>query len=389
MTWDNRENNLNQDMSENTIESVKLNNIFSWFQSEVLTKIQEESLNFWENQFDWKLIGIFTDANVLAFDEEFFVTKIKLNKKNSVVLKLSKTAVEIFLDKIFQKKEGSDRFKFEDMTELEANILTEFNNAIYNSFSEKIEAQTEESDEDYQLTFYVNDEDKLGKYLIIIPDNCIKPESLALKKDVFSENNFPSSITEVDIKVGDTKLDLKDLQSLENGDYIVLEDSNINLMELIIQGERTKMQISPEPSLIVNIDNNGSKDMDNITKNMWDSIQIEVGAEFEKVKMSLGDLKQISEGLVMDIGSVYENKINLKVEEKIIANGELVIINDRYGVRINEVFAEENVSDTIGENPESNLDEMMDTEEEVPQENAEGNNEDFDYSNFDIEDENI
>jgi len=129
--------------------------------------------------------------------------------------------------------------------------------------------------------------------------------------------------------------------------------------------------------------------MDNITKNMWDSIQIEVGAEFEKVKMSLGDLKQISEGLVMDIGSVYENKINLKVEEKIIANGELVIINDRYGVRINEVFAEENVSDTIGENPESNLDEMMDTEEEVPQENAEGNNEDFDYSNFDIEDENI
>jgi len=376
-------------MSENIIETIKLNNVFSWFQSEVLTKIQEESLNFWENQFDWKLIGIFTDANVLTFGEEFFVTKIKLNKKNSVVLKLSKTAVEIFLDKIFQKKEETENFKFEDMTELEAKILTEFNNAIYNSFSEKIEPKTEESDEDYQLTFYINDGDKLGKYLIIIPNNCINPESLSLTDDVFTENNFLSSITYVDIKVGDTKLDLKDLQSLENGDYIVLEDSNINLMELIIQGERTQIQISPEPSLIVNIDNNGSKNMDNITKNMWDSIQIEVGAEFEKVKMSLGDLKQISEGLVMDIGSVYENKINLKVEEKIIANGELVIINDRYGVRINEVFSEEKEDMEINENLEENLDEMMDSDEEMPQENSDENNEDFDYSNFDIEDENI
>ncbi len=32
-------------------------------------------------------------------------------------------------------------------------------------------------------------------------------------------------------------------------------------------------------------------------QNIWDDIQIEVGAEFDKVKMSLGDLKQISKRL--------------------------------------------------------------------------------------------
>ena len=73
------------------------------------------------------------------------------------------------------------------------------------------------------------------------------------------------------------------------------------------------------------------------SQNMWDSILVDIVAEFNNVKLTLGELKQISEGLVIDIGSVYDNKIKLRVENQVVATGELVILNDRYGVRINEV----------------------------------------------------
>lgn len=75
-----------------------------------------------------------------------------------------------------------------------------------------------------------------------------------------------------------------------------------------------------------------------LTTNIWDNITVEIGAEFETAKITLGELKQISQGLVVDIGSIYENRVELKVENKIVAKGELVIINDRYGVKIDEVI---------------------------------------------------
>ena len=141
--------------------------------------------------------------------------------------------------------------------------------------------------------------------------------------------------------------------------------------------------------------------------NMWDTIQVEINAEFEKVKLTLGELKQISEGLVVDIGSVYDNKIDLKVEDKIVASGELIIINDRYGVKINQIFTEEKnqasqnaqiLDDLYPQEPQQMPQQSY--EQEVPQpqqeepplvqdENSEVNEEDFDYSDFDVDEDDL
>ena len=76
-----------------------------------------------------------------------------------------------------------------------------------------------------------------------------------------------------------------------------------------------------------------------MSKNLWDDIQIEINAEFEKVKMTIGELKQISQGQVVDLGSIFDNEISLFVEDRKVAKGELIIINDRYAVRLNEVLS--------------------------------------------------
>ena len=107
----------------------------------------------------------------------------------------------------------------------------------------------------------------------------------------------------------------------------------------------------------------------------------------------------------MDIGSVYDNRIDLKVEDKIVASGELIIINDRYGVKINQIFTEEKnqASDNAEyaqEHPQQQqIEEMLD-EPEYTQDELEAppvqedtdtsvNEEDFDYSDFDVDDEDL
>ena len=75
--------------------------------------------------------------------------------------------------------------------------------------------------------------------------------------------------------------------------------------------------------------------------------------------------------------SVYDNKVSLKVGGKTIASGELVIINDRFGVKINDLSPSS--QDASGEKPAESA-----NEENTESGQAE---EDFDYSDFEVEEE--
>ena len=112
----------------------------------------------------------------------------------------------------------------------------------------------------------------------------------------------------------------------------------------IITGQSVRdFKVNPDPALMIELDEE-EHDIDreeNTGKNMWDDIQIEVNARFKKVKMTLGELKHISKGLVIDLGSIFNNEISLLVEDKTVAKGELVIINDKYAVKINEIISDE------------------------------------------------
>ena len=113
--------------------------------------------------------------------------------------------------------------------------------------------------------------------------------------------------------------------------------------------------------------------MENTNTNLWDSIQVDMTAEFDKVKLSLGELKSIEEGLIVDLCSVYDNKISLKVGGKTVALGELVNINDRFGVKIEKVQD----GDSAPSAPQG----------EEPVQAGENAEEDFDYSDFEVEEE--
>ena len=189
--------------------------------------------------------------------------------------------------------------------------------------------------------------------------------------------DFLSSPVEASFFVGSTVFPFADIKRLEPGDVVVFEKSNSSEMTLITSDVRQNFKIRPnskivEPYDAVNI--SGMEENMN-DSNLWDSIQVDMSAEFDKVKVPLGDLKSIEEGLIVDLCSVYDNKVSLKVGGKLVAAGSLVIINDRFGVRIEEV-SESNPD------AEANYNASQQTEEA----GAEG--EDFDYSDFEVEENN-
>lgn len=388
-------------VTQKNIGAINLPKSYNWLEN-VYTKILKETLNdFWEIDFDLKLVGICENENFFYFGSEYFATRIKLSPKHQCTIRLSKETIQVILDACLGYNQD---FKIENLTELEAKILTAFNNLIYSNISQNLYTKEEidfseqrnmENVEECHLTFFLKDlSENPAKIIISIPKIFLKYEEIEQVINNFEIGDFPNVKVTTNIFLGSATLPLNDIKNLEAEDIIVLEKSNINNMTLISEGHKIEFKVSPDPSLIISFDNNneGNKDMSD-TNNIWDNIQVDISAEFEKAKITLGEIKQLSEGLVLDMGSLYENKVYLKVENKVIAEGELVIINDRYGVKIDNIIDEKINKPAKQQKKEAPKEELPVTNDEIieeePQQEVEENTDEFDYKDFDIEDENI
>lgn len=380
---------------------------YNWFYQTIFQAMQVASDEFFSDYFSLDLISISKNVNILFQGDDYFVTKIRIDRQHDVFFRNSGEAIRIILDKTLGENKD---FSLTSISELEAKIISSFNDYLYGNISKfLIPAHTLSSTKKRRnfdiihLTFFIKDKSANtgAKIILSIPEVLLAPANLEANRITFDATDFKTSKIEVNINAGTTKFPLKDIKSLEKEDIVVFEDSHINSMKLIYKNYKKEFKINQNLGLITSNNNdNGGNNMDenSLSQNLWDNIQVEMSAEFEKVKITLGELKNIEQGLVVDISSVYDNRISLRVENKTIAKGELVIINDRYGVRIDEVFSskqsgEEAPSAAMHEEPamiedNENIEEHSSHIAEETQE-GEQTNEEFDYSDFELDDEDI
>lgn len=408
-----------EENNKTTEFSSLLSRSFDWFDKTFTPVLADAFSEFWGVCADVKLLSISENTNLLAECDEFFVTQIRINRELSVFIRLSKQIVRSLLEKILGV--NGTIFNIEKITDLEAKILTGFDDFVYQSISQFIKKGQElpEQNTNYNecnLTYFLKINGfSLGKIVVKIPVIALTPEVLEQAASGFDITNFSSASATVKLIAGSTRVRLNEIKQLEPDDIILLEQSSSSRMTLRYKDYETIVCVKPNPAIMIDCDgfddNNhtpkGDKAMTgNDIYNMWDSIQVDVNAEFEKVKLTLGELKQISEGLVVDIGSVYDNRIDLKVEDKIVASGELIIINDRYGVKINKIFTEEKnqasenyqtendyyASDNFDEQEpsyESEQSYQSDASETQYNTDSDMDDEDFDYSNFDVDEDDL
>ena len=379
---------MNSTLEQTTTNFSKhLRKTYNWFSSVFVKKLQEACLEFFGLDLDFKLFSISENSNVLFKGDRYFVTRIKYNKNLDVTIRLSQVAVNKLLDETLGK--GEAPFVIEDLSELEAKIITSFNDFLYSGIKKVLvtEDKIDKSELPKSLchmVFYIDFQGiDFGKLVITIPTNILLPQEVAPANEEFSLKDFKNSKTELKIKVGASKLSLGEVKGIQPDDILLLEDSDIYTMTICNGAEELKFKLNPDPSIILNTGNEGEDMTENTVSaaNMWDSIQVDINAEFEKVKISLGELKQISEGLVVDIGSIYDNRIDLKVENKIVARGELVIINDRYGVRVDEVIHEPEEEQDIPLQSQESVHVAQPVKEQINEQEFE--DDDFNYDDFD------
>ncbi len=70
-------------------------------------------------------------------------------------------------------------------------------------------------------------------------------------------------------------------------------------------------------------------------------IPLEVEVVVGSVTLTLADLLQLAPGSVVELEQSIENPVDVKVNGKLIAKGEIVIVEDRFGVRIIDIIARE------------------------------------------------
>ncbi len=391
---------------QNSISTDQLYKEYDWYQHTFPPIVQESCDEFFDNNFKLELIGISKNINCLMDNESCFVTKIRINQEYDMYFRLTDKALDIILNKVLGQ--SKNKFNINKISELEAKVITSFNDFMFehlkNALSESDPTQLKRNNFDLiHLTFLIKEVEeynkKAGKVIITLPLSLLKPELITSNGAKFSDDSFPTSETYVNVLIGKTKFSLYDLKNLETDDVVVFENSNLENITLSINGETIPVHLNPNMDILITETENGGDNMADTHKNIWDSIEVEMSAEFDAVKITLGELKDIEEGLVVDLTSLYDNNVTLKVEGKSIASGSLVIVNDRYGVKINNVIADgggsvqprktnENRQEESEEEQQQNEVEQntQNEEEHFDNENSE---EEFDYSDFELEDENI
>lgn len=216
-----------------------------------------------------------------------------------------------------------------------------------------------------------------------LPATALKIPKAKDKPEISTEESFfDHASVEARLWLGSTKVHLSDLKQLEWSDTIVLDDSNANEMVLISgKNKDGSLEKSAFPITLTNKDEYllpMTEDMETMSQdtttqtggkqNLWDNLMIDVAAEFEPVKVPLKQLKEMSEGLVVEVGDIVRNTVALNVEGKTLAKGTLVIVDNKFGLRIEEM-----VSGTIGGEPVKAIESKPEqaTKAEAPAANAE------------------
>lgn len=234
--------------------------------------------------------------------------------------------------------QDSNNFSCKKLTQLEQNIILDLIENINNN----INNNTENTAEIITLVWGF----PTGKLYISLPASYInKYKTLNnINRKYYKELLVNSSIV-----LGKTKLSLKEINNIEDNDIIILEDSinntasllGINNINQVISVNSNNIQ-----KLNYNLDEIISMNTSNIQENNTVEIndfEIELQAEFRDVSMRLSELDKLQAGQVIDLASLQNNIVYLSSQGKTIAQGQLMLIDNKFAIRIGDIIMQDKV----------------------------------------------
>lgn len=69
----------------------------------------------------------------------------------------------------------------------------------------------------------------------------------------------------------------------------------------------------------------------------FSDVQVEIAVEIGRITMSIGDLLNLGHGSVVELNRALSEPVSIMAQGVRIASGEVVVVDDRFAVRITEI----------------------------------------------------
>lgn len=68
-------------------------------------------------------------------------------------------------------------------------------------------------------------------------------------------------------------------------------------------------------------------------------VPLEVGVELGRTRLTIQDLLQLGPGSVIELDKIAGEALDILVNGRLVARGEAVVVNDKFGVRITDIVS--------------------------------------------------
>lgn len=68
-------------------------------------------------------------------------------------------------------------------------------------------------------------------------------------------------------------------------------------------------------------------------------IPVEVTVQLGKTRMLVNDLLQLGQGSVVELEKLAGEPVEIVINDKLIARGEVVVVNEKFGVRLTDIIS--------------------------------------------------
>jgi len=125
----------------------------------------------------------------------------------------------------------------------------------------------------------------------------------------------------------------------EQGDESKNEEDNDPWEEALQeQAEAEGKQQEANPAPVAQLDDDGKPGKD-VDLDMVMDIPVTISMEIGRTKISIRNLLQLSQGSVVELDRLAGEPMDVLVNDTLIAHGEVVVVNDKFGIRLTDVIS--------------------------------------------------
>ena len=77
---------------------------------------------------------------------------------------------------------------------------------------------------------------------------------------------------------------------------------------------------------------------------VFNDVELLISVEFGRAEVTIKDLLKLSRGSVLEVDKMSGEPVDLRVNGRMTARGEVVVVNDHYGIRVTEIVSPEGLN---------------------------------------------